>query len=153
METTHNFFANGLLIHNCCIIDDPVKNHADAESEADMAKRYKIYQSAIKPRRKPGGIILANLTRWGMRDWWARVEEAEGTYWDQLLLPAEDPPDSGQYWWPEYIDSEVYEEAKKDPEFWWTVWQQSPKQLFTHVFREDWLRFWDAPGERKLANG
>lgn len=144
VEGTHNFFANGILIHNCILLDDPVKSMVEARSEARMEEIFDIYRSVVKQRLKPGGIMVVYLTRYGMRDFAGRLIEAENTRWKQLLFPAEQPDGSGRYLWSEYHGKAVYEEAKEDPEVWWSVWQQQPKQLSNHVFRPEWLMYWDA---------
>ncbi len=131
---------------DCILIDDPVKSMVEARSEARMEEIHDIYRSVVKARLKPGGIIIAYLTRYGMRDFAGRVLDAEASRWKQLTFPAEQPPDSGRYLWSAYHGKDLYEEAKQDPETWWSVWQQSPKSLRMHVFREEWLQFWDPPG-------
>jgi len=143
VEGTNNFFANGILVHNCIVIDDPVKSMVEGRSEARMEEVFDIYRSVVKQRQKPGGIIVTYLTRYGMRDFAGRVMEAEGTMWKELMFPAEQPADSGRYLWPQYMGKPYYEEAKKDPEVWWSVMQQQPKQLRSHVFRPEWLTYWD----------
>ena len=32
VEGNENFFANGVLVHNCLIMDDPIKNRQEADS-------------------------------------------------------------------------------------------------------------------------
>ena len=137
----------GERVH-CMLIDDPVKSMVEARSEARMEEVYDIYRSVGKARMVPGGIgiIIAYLTRYGMRDFAARVIEEEGKRWRQLVFPAEEPADSGRFLWTKYFGRDAYLEAKQDPEVWWSVWQQQPKQVQNHVFHEAWLRYWDPPG-------
>ena len=56
--TTGNFFAEGLLVHNCAIIDDPVKDAEEADSETQRQKVWDWYSSTLYTRLAPGGGIL-----------------------------------------------------------------------------------------------
>jgi predicted phage terminase large subunit-like protein len=58
VEGCHNFFANNLLVHNCIIIDDPVKGRAQAESETYRDLAYDWYTNDIYTRLEPGGQLV-----------------------------------------------------------------------------------------------
>jgi predicted phage terminase large subunit-like protein len=57
IEDTECFFANGLLVHNCAIIDDPVKSRADADSPTYREKAYNWYRADLRTRLKPGASV------------------------------------------------------------------------------------------------
>jgi len=122
-------------------IDDPVKGMNEAESESYMERTIKSYTSVVRNRMKPGGIILANLTRFSLRDWAARVLEAEGNEWDVLTIPAEN--ENGEYLWEEYKGRDFYENAKRDTDTWWAVFQGQPKAFESHWFREEDFLYYD----------
>lgn len=130
------------------IIDDPVKNRSEAESEATMEERFDIYKSVIRNRLKPGGIMLMVLTRYGLRDFYARVIQAEPDQWDVLTFPAENA--DGTFLWEEYHGREHYELEKKDPETWWSVWMQEPRAFISRSFSPNWLMYYERgdPGSK-----
>jgi len=61
---TGNFFAEGILVHNCFIIDDPVKDAQEADSETTRASTWDWWGSTAKTRLAPGGGVLCIQTRW-----------------------------------------------------------------------------------------
>jgi len=128
-------------------IDDPVKSMFEAQSEPKMRARFDVYRSVVKDRLRPKGKMLMSLTRYWLRDFFARVMEAEPDAWDILIVPAEDtdgkfgwPPDRrGRFLWSDYYGDAHYESAKSDQEVWWSVWQQQPRAFDEFWFNEDWF--------------
>lgn len=78
---TSCFFAEEILVHNCGIIDDPVKDRQDAESETLRQQVKDWYSSTFYTRLAPGGGIVVIMTRWHEDDlagWLVScMEEAE----------------------------------------------------------------------------
>ncbi len=64
VEDTHNFFANGVCVHNCLIIDDPIKNAEEADSADLREKLMDWYGSTAYTRLAPGGGVLVVQTWW-----------------------------------------------------------------------------------------
>ncbi|GEM_PF-948003 len=58
VQKNHNFFANGMLVHNCLLIDDPIKNREEADSEVMRRKTRDWYTSTAYTRLMPGGRIV-----------------------------------------------------------------------------------------------
>lgn len=54
----NNFFANGILVHNCLIIDDPHKNGQEANSVAITDSVFEWYRSTARTRLEPDGSII-----------------------------------------------------------------------------------------------
>jgi predicted phage terminase large subunit-like protein len=54
VEKNGNFFADGVLVHNCFLIDDPVKGREDAESESARKKLKDWFTSVAYSRMMPG---------------------------------------------------------------------------------------------------
>jgi predicted phage terminase large subunit-like protein len=76
---------------NLIIIDDPVKNRAEAESETYRENVWDWFNDDIYTRLEPNGSIILIQTRWHEDDLAGRLikEMAEGgEYWDILALPA-----------------------------------------------------------------
>lgn len=55
IEGTHNFFANGVLVHNC---DDPHKNWQEAQSSTIRETIKDWFDSTLYTRLEPGGTII-----------------------------------------------------------------------------------------------
>lgn len=60
VERNHNFFVEGILVHNC-ILDDLIKNRADADSEVIREAVWKWYVSTLRTRLEKDGSILITL--------------------------------------------------------------------------------------------
>jgi len=109
------------------LIDDPLKNREDAESEALRRKLKDWYTSVAYTRLMPGGAIVIIQTRWHEDDLagWLLAEHAhEG--WDVLSLPAID--DDGDALWPEAYPLERLREIERTigPRDWASLYQQRP---------------------------
>ena len=77
----------------------------------------------------------------------------QGGDWTVITLPAENPPDSGNYLWPEHYDKKHYEEQKIFEESWESLWQQDPQGSRSLWFKREWLEFYDVcPHPDKFHN-
>ncbi|CAI3941945.1 Phage terminase large subunit [Commensalibacter communis] len=74
------------------IIDDPVKDRQDAESETIRENIWDWYKSVLRTRIMPGGAIIIVQTRWHVDDLSGRLinemENGTGEEWDIINLPA-----------------------------------------------------------------
>ena len=98
VEGTHNFFADGVLVHNC--IDDPVKNREDADSTAERKKLRDGYYSNVRTRLAPHGTVVLAMARWREDDLAGEIvhgyssadelEDAQGETdnWQVVRMPA-----------------------------------------------------------------
>jgi predicted phage terminase large subunit-like protein len=154
VEGTECFFAGGILVHNCGLIDDPVKSREDADSERGQAKIWDWYWSDFVTRLKPGASQVLVQTRWAEGDLGGRLEEAEGDQWEIIRLPAiaeENDPlgrASGEWLW---SDDDYGFGAKLKDDFksltnagrardWAALYQQRPAPETGDYFRREWLR-------------
>ena len=64
VEGTNNFFANEILVHNCFIVDDPIKDREDAESKLVREKIKEWYRAVAYTRLRPDNRIIIIQTRW-----------------------------------------------------------------------------------------
>ena len=134
---------------NLGVLDDLINSFQEADSETIQGQLFEHYKGAIKDRMRPDGVILICAHRWRRRDIYGRILEFEGTVedggsWTVLKLPAEDPPDSGQFLWEEYYGRDYYADFKRDSEVWWSKFQQDPtKGEGQSWFDENDLEFYD----------
>lgn len=78
------------------IIDDPVKNRKEADSETVREDTWNWYRSTARTRMEPGGGILLLMTRWHYDDLAGRLLAQLGHDWEVINLQAfapEDEPD------------------------------------------------------------
>lgn len=58
---------------NVILIDDPIKNREEAESETYREKHWDWFTSTAFTRLEPGGVIIVIMTRWHMDDLAGRI--------------------------------------------------------------------------------
>lgn len=123
------------------LIDDPVKNREDADSEIIRKKTKDWYTSTAYTRLMPGGRVVIIQTRWHEDDlsgWLLAEHKHEG--WEVLNLPA--ISDDGKALWPEQYDLSALERIKiaigaRD---WSALYQQQPSPEEGNYFKSEWLR-------------
>ncbi|QOC56003.1 terminase [Gordonia phage Clown] len=92
VEGNSNFFANEVLVHNCGIIDDPVKDREQAESPIVRASVWDWYSSVWSTRKAPDFREVLIMTRFHKDDLAGRLLDQdgrveEGGAWHVLHLP------------------------------------------------------------------
>ena len=115
------------------LIDDPIKNHADADSALARDHLWNWYRSELITRLKPKGRIVLIMTRWHADDLGGRVL-ASGDNWHQLRLPALAEPEDplgrapGEALWPEWEDAAALhrKRATVGSRIWAAHYQQAP---------------------------
>lgn len=125
------------------LIDDPVKNREDADSEVIRRKTMDWYTSTAYTRLMPGGRIVIIQTRWHEDDlsgWLQAEHEHEG--WVLLNLPAIN--DKGEALWPEQYPIEALERIKLalPQRDWSALYQQRPQPDDGNFFKREWLPEW-----------
>jgi predicted phage terminase large subunit-like protein len=119
------------------VIDDPVKNRADAESGTSREAVWDWYTSTAYTRLAPGGGVLVILTRWHDDDLAGRLlrkqAEGEGDEWVVVEYPAEAVHDelfrkAGDPLHAERYDTEALARIKRavGPRDWQALYQQNP---------------------------
>jgi len=138
------------------IIDDPIKNRADAESQNNRDSVWQWYRSSIRTRLEKGGKILLILTRWHEDDLGGRLlkkmkTDREADKWKVVSLPAlaekspnthpKDKRKPGEPLWPERY-SKFYllkTKATLGPYDWSALYQQSPLPPGGAAIKRQWL--------------
>lgn len=139
VEGNANFFAGGVLVHNCGIIDDPIKNSKEALSPATKDSIWKWYGSTFLTRlsKNAGHIIMA--TRWATDDLSGRVMAANPKA-KLLSFPAIN--ELGEALIPELHPADKLLETKAilGDYFWSAMYQQSPKTIGGAIFKDTGVR-------------
>lgn len=92
VEGTNNFFAEEILVHNCLILDDLVKDIEAADSQSQRDAVWEWYISTAHSRLAPGGGVLGIMTSWSEDDWAGRIQQVmaggEGDQFEIVRYPA-----------------------------------------------------------------
>lgn len=77
VEKNHNFFANGILVHNCdfALIDDIVKNAYEAFNESILEGHFEWFTDTLYSRLEGKRKLLLFMTRWATKDLAGRLIE------------------------------------------------------------------------------
>lgn len=126
------------------LVDDPVKNREEADSEIMRRKIRDWYTSTAYTRLMPGGRVVIIQTRWHEDDlsgWLLREHKHEG--WVTLDLPAIN--DNGEALWPEQYPLEDLERIRRalPPRDWSALYQQRPAPDTGDYFRREWIHEMD----------
>jgi predicted phage terminase large subunit-like protein len=129
------------------LIDDPVKDREEADSEVSRKKVWNWYTSTAYTRLMPGGAVVLIQTRWHEDDLAGRLKEAEkngtGDKWEVLELPAID--NRGQALWPAWYPFEVLEQIRSviGLRDWNALYQQEPTPDEGTYFKRKWFLRYD----------
>jgi predicted phage terminase large subunit-like protein len=132
---------------NVLLIDDPLKDRQEADSETTRNSVWNWYTSTAYTRLMPGGSIVLIQTRWHEDDLAGRLlEEMQrgGDQWDVLELKA---IDDGKALWPDWYPVEALERIRAaiGPRDWSALYQQNPVPDEGTFFLRDWVRWYDEP--------
>ena len=125
------------------LIDDPVKNREDAESETIRRKVWDWYTSTAYTRLMPDAAVVLIMTRWHEDDLAGKILlEHAHEEWEVLKLPA---ISEGQALWPEQYSLKDLDNIRKTigPRDWSALYQQEPVPEDGFYFKNEWVRWYD----------
>lgn len=154
------------------ILDDPVKNAEEANSETIREKTWQWLMSTLYTRLEPGGSMVVFHTRWNEDDAAGRLiaqsESGLGEHWDVVNLPAVAEADDmlgrteGEPLWPDRYGLDDLTRIRSTlGEYWWNaLYQQRPSPPGGDMFKSAWfqpfadaapaavptIRYWDKAG-------
>jgi len=153
------------------IIDDPVKNREEAESQAYRDRCWDWYTDDLYTRLEPGGAIVLMMTRWHEDDLAGRILASEDApNWTVISLPAEAEADDplgraiGEALCPERYDERQLAELRTVLGDWsyTALYQQRPLPPEGQLAKREWfeivneapkyellVRFWDMAATEK----
>jgi len=137
--------GTGLLL-----VDDPIKNMEEAQSQTYRERVWEWWQSVALTRLEPGGSVVMLLTRWNEDDLAGRILEHEADRWDVVQLPAlAEPGDQlgrtpGEALWPERYPVAALQRIKDSvgSYVWSALFQQRPSPEGGAFFKRDHFRYW-----------
>ena len=159
----HNFFANGVCVSNCLIIDDLIKDDKEASSQAIRDQAWQWFTKVAMTRRMGKKLVIVIMTRWHQDDIVGRLTDPENPAynsieaqkWKIINLPAiaeDDDPlgrKPGEALWPDGPDKFdldfLASQQRLDPLGFSALYQQRPSAADGVLFRREHLRFYDEP--------
>ena len=138
---------------NLLIVDDPIKNSAEADSERYRERTMEWWRSTAYTRLEPGAAAIVVQTRWHEEDLAGQlISESRigGENWKVVNLPAlaesEDPigRQQGEALWPARYDVSALERIKigSGARVWASLYQQRPSPAEGGIIKRAWWRFW-----------
>lgn len=142
---------------NLIIIDDPIKNSIEADSENDREKKWVDFQRSILTRAGAGDKIILIMTRWHEDDLAGRIMENFPDKVQVVNIPCEcdsdeDPlgreigesicPEIGKdnAWLKDFKSSLIDEEGTRT---WNALYQGRPTALEGNMIKRNWWEFYD----------
>ena len=146
------------------IIDDPVKNSEEANSEVYRQKTWDWYTSTAYTRLEPCGAVILIQTRWHEDDLAGRIlarAEETGERWDTVNLPALAGEGDqlgraiGEPLWPERYGADDFERIRKTLGSYQfsALYGQSPVPPEGGLFKRSWFKYWTGDGEYFRLDG
>lgn len=123
------------------LIDDPIKDRQEADSETTRDRVWSWYRSTAYTRLSPNGRIVVIQTRWHEDDLAGRLlNNTGGDKWEVLDLPALSA--GGEALWPERFDAARLEmiRANIGPREWSALYQQRPSPDEGTYFKREWFK-------------
>ena len=142
------------------IIDDPVKNREEAESEAYREKVWDWYTDDLYTRLQPGAAMVLIQTRWHSDDLAGRILASEDAKnWEVTNLPAEAYADdalgrkTGEPLCPERFNAEELAARRRimAPSSYEALYQQNPTPREGGYFKQKWFKHYTMSGDRYLV--
>jgi predicted phage terminase large subunit-like protein len=153
------------------IVDDPVKDRLEADSQVRRDNVWEWYSSVFVTRQAPDASQMVMSTRWHADDLCGRILVTEGNKWERLTLPGlsedltlkyEERKEIDIPLWPERYPFEFYDEhRRRSPYNFSALYQQNPTPRTGGFIKVDkirdnanfakdqyWprVRFWDLGG-------
>ncbi len=140
------------------IIDDPIKNRAEAESPTYREMIWNWYMSTFRSRKQKNACILITMTRWHEDDLVGRLldladKNPRADQWEVFSLPAitDDEPISeydertgpGQALWPDEfpVDDLLSTKASLTTYEWLSLYQQRPSAAQGNLVKREHFKY------------
>ncbi|WP_327260026.1 MULTISPECIES: terminase large subunit domain-containing protein [unclassified Streptomyces] len=131
------------------VVDDPIKDDADAQSPTMRKRLWDWWTSVLLTRIEPGGSVIVIQTRWHEDDLAGRILAGEdASDWTILDLPAiadsEDDPlgrEIGRPLWPIRYGLKALAKIRRSvgERVWWSLFQQKPRPMSGGVWKQEWI--------------
>ncbi|MBC1935190.1 phage terminase large subunit [Listeria grandensis] len=136
---------------NLLIIDDPIKNRAEADSKTIRDKVYAEWQDTFYSRLSADGSVIVIMTRWHEDDLAGRLLKEMSLPWEEIKIPAIAEANDllgrkiGEALAPEIGKDEIWAERTKavtGVRGWTALYQQRPSPADGNMFKRKYFRFY-----------
>lgn len=140
---------------NLFIIDDPIKNKEEADSEVIREKHWDWYRSVVLTRLEPQARLVLMMTRWHQQDLAGKIltqarEDGELDEWTIINLSAVAEKDDaigrepGTALWGGRYNLEALKSIKKKvgSRIWYALFQGKPQDPESRLFRREWFQWY-----------
>ncbi|TFI68780.1 hypothetical protein CKN82_06995 [Carnobacterium divergens] len=147
---------------NLLIIDDPIKNRAEAESKTIRDKVYNEWQDTFYSRLTADASVIVIMTRWHEDDLAGRLLKEMTLPWEEIKIPAIAEENDllgrkeGEALAPEIgKDVEWAEKTKAvtGSRGWASLYQQRPTPAGGNIFNRSWAKYYVPTIEMKVKLG
>lgn len=144
------------------IIDDPVKNRAEAESKTIRDKIYAEWQDTFFSRLSAKGSVIIIMTRWHEDDLAGRLLRENRLPWLEIKIPAIAEENDllgrevGEALAPEIGKDKKWAEQTKavtGSRGWASLYQQRPTPAGGDIFKRSWAKYYVPTVEMKVKLG
>lgn len=134
------------------IIDDPIKNREEADSQNHREKIWDEWIDSFSSRLHPGAIVILILTRWHEDDLQGRLlnpEYGKPLDWQVYNFPLEAEEDDvlgrepGEPLWAERYGHTFIEERKRYPSSFNSLYQGRPTSQEGNIIKRGWWQYYD----------
>lgn len=137
------------------VIDDPIKNQAEADSPAYRERVWQWWRTVGSARLSTAASVVVILTRWHDDDLAGRLVKDQPDTWEVLNIPAvcDDPVNDplgraeGEYMISaQGRDHDQWEQRRIEagPRAWQALYQGNPTAASGDMFQRTWWRRWNA---------
>lgn len=134
---------------NLIIVDDPIKNDAEANSPEARDKIYEWFNATLLTRLEPNGVIILVMTRWHEDDLAGRLLKQKK--WDRIVLPAIAEKNDllgrkvGEALWEKrYPRASLLDIKDSIGSYWFSsLYQQSPAPAEGGIFKRSDFRYYE----------
>lgn len=140
---------------NLIVIDDPIKNRQEADSDVIRASIYDEWLNSMRSRLAPNGKVIIIMTRWHEEDLAGMILKTEENVY-QVNLPLEAEENDvlgrrvGEALCPEIGKDDAWLEdfkkgymSKEGSRAWNALYQGRPTALEGNMIQRDWWKFYD----------
>ena len=151
----HTYFANGIKVKNCLIIDDPIKNFNDAMSQNTKDAIWDWFMSTAYTRLEKNAAAVVVMTRWATDDLVGRLlaqndKKGKSQPWLNISFPMLAEKDekyraNGDPLWKEKYDLDECAAIKSQvgKRVWSALYQQRPAPEEGAIFLTEYLRYYE----------
>ncbi|MBC6311986.1 phage terminase large subunit [Listeria immobilis] len=144
------------------IVDDPVKNRADADSKTMRDKVYSEWQDTFYSRLSASGSVIIIMTRWHEDDLAGRLLKKMSLPWEEIKIPAIAEENDllgreiGEALAPEIGKDEKWAAQTKEvtgSRGWTALYQQRPSPADGNIFKRQWIKYYVPDNDFKKKYG